>query len=156
MASHAEPRNVSFKYPGTDKYALRNVSFNLLPGQLCVRPSSMCSTENFQDNLTSNQVIVGANGAGKSTILKLAVRLYDPEEGDIFVDGHNVRTLQLKDLRQAISVLFQDYSHFQFSVQSFLSKPGSLTDIFQRSAITSLWGILKTLVMTSECAWQRG
>ena len=118
--------------------------------------TSICFTRNFQDNLTSNQVIVGANGAGKSTILKLAVRLYDPDEGDIFVDGHNVRTLQLKDLRQAISVLFQDYSHFQFSVQSFLSKLGSLANIFQRSVITSLWETPKTLMMTSVCASPQG
>ena len=67
------------------------------------------------------QVIVGVNGSGKSTILKLIVRLYDPDEGEIFIGGHNIRTLKLYDLRQAISVLFQDYTHFPLSVrESFL------------------------------------
>ena len=63
------------------------------------------------------QVIVGANGSGKSTILKLVVRLYDPDEGQILLDGHDIRTLRMYDLRQAVSVLFQDYTHFPFSVR---------------------------------------
>ncbi|EJF56118.1 P-loop containing nucleoside triphosphate hydrolase protein [Dichomitus squalens LYAD-421 SS1] len=92
-----EFKNVSFKYPGSDQYALQNVSFKLLPGQLCV--------------------IVGANGSGKSTILKLAVRLYDPFDGQIFLDGHDIRTLRLADLRAAVSVLFQDYTHFPLSIR---------------------------------------
>ncbi|KAI9062263.1 P-loop containing nucleoside triphosphate hydrolase protein [Trametes sanguinea] len=92
-----EFRNVSFKYPGAENYALRDVSFKVLPGQLCV--------------------IVGANGSGKSTILKLVVRLYDPDEGQILIGGHDIRTLKLRDLRQAISVLFQDYTHFPLSIR---------------------------------------
>ncbi|KAI0329169.1 P-loop containing nucleoside triphosphate hydrolase protein [Cubamyces sp. BRFM 1775] len=92
-----EFRNVSFKYPGAANYALKDVSFSLLSGQLCV--------------------IVGANGSGKSTILKLIVRLYDPEEGQIFLGGRDIRTLKLRDLRQAISVLFQDYTHFPLSIR---------------------------------------
>ncbi|RPD64048.1 HlyB/MsbA family ABC transporter [Lentinus tigrinus ALCF2SS1-6] len=101
-----EFRDVTFKYPDAKKYALRGVSFTLLPGQLCV--------------------IVGSNGAGKSTILKLIVRLYDPEEGQILVGGHDIRTLKLKDLRRAISVLFQDYTHFPLSVRDNIAL-GDLT-----------------------------
>ena len=114
LRSHC--RNVSFRYPGSDQYALRNVSFKLSAGQLCVstvqkhcRPSRL---------ITACQVIVGANGSGKSTILKLIVRLYDIEEGQILIDGHDIRTLKLFDLRQAISVLFQDYTHFPLSVRT--------------------------------------
>ncbi|RPD56236.1 HlyB/MsbA family ABC transporter [Lentinus tigrinus ALCF2SS1-7] len=92
-----EFRNVSFKYPDASDYALHNVSFSMLPGQLCV--------------------IVGSNGAGKSTILKLIVRLYDPQEGQILIGGHDIRTLKLGDLREAISVLFQDYTHFPLSIR---------------------------------------
>ncbi|THG96057.1 hypothetical protein EW026_g5703 [Hermanssonia centrifuga] len=92
-----EFRDVSFKYPGAQEYALQAVSFKLERGQLCV--------------------IVGANGSGKSTILKLAIRLYDPSEGEILVDGQDIRTFKLADLRQAISVLFQDYTHFPLSVR---------------------------------------
>ncbi|TFK81137.1 P-loop containing nucleoside triphosphate hydrolase protein [Polyporus arcularius HHB13444] len=92
-----EFRNVSFKYPGTDRYALRNISFSIRPGQLCV--------------------IVGANGSGKSTILKLVSRLYDPNEGEILLGGHDIRTIKLHDLRQAMSVLFQDYTIFPLSIR---------------------------------------
>ncbi|OBZ79055.1 Lipid A export ATP-binding/permease protein MsbA [Grifola frondosa] len=105
-----EFRNVSFKYPGAENFAIRNVSFKLAPGQLCV--------------------IVGANGSGKSTILKLIVRLYDPEEGQIFVNGLDIRTLKLFDLRQAISVLFQDYTHFPLSIRDniALGDPSNFRD----------------------------
>ena len=69
-------------------------------------------------NRETKQVIVGANGAGKSTILKLTTRLYDPDEGEILFGGHNIRTLKLDDLRRAISVLFQDYTLFPLSVRT--------------------------------------
>ncbi|TFK47933.1 P-loop containing nucleoside triphosphate hydrolase protein [Heliocybe sulcata] len=92
-----EFRNVSFKYPSSEKHALRNVSFTIRPGQLCV--------------------IVGSNGSGKSTILKLMTRLYEPTEGSIFINGKDIRDLQLADLRRRISVLFQDYTHFPLSIK---------------------------------------
>jgi ABC-type proline/glycine betaine transport system ATPase subunit len=53
---------------------------------------------------------------GKSTVLRLIARIHDPEEGDIFIDGRNIRNLKVADLRRAISVLFQDYTHFPLSV----------------------------------------
>ena len=86
------------------------------------------------------QVIVGSNGAGKSTILKLAVRLYDPDEGEILLGGHDLRTLKLKDIRQAMSVLFQDYTHFPLSVSivTFIDEISAVT-AFNRSATTSRW-----------------
>ncbi|KAF8588476.1 P-loop containing nucleoside triphosphate hydrolase protein [Ramaria rubella] len=91
--------NVSFKYPGADddSYAIRNVSFKIGPGQLCV--------------------LVGFNGSGKSTVLKLLNRLYDPTEGSILIDGRDIKTLRLSDLRRCISVLFQDYTHFPLSIK---------------------------------------
>ncbi|KAG1829492.1 P-loop containing nucleoside triphosphate hydrolase protein [Suillus variegatus] len=91
-----EFRNVSFRYPGAEKYALQNVSFTIGAGQLCV--------------------IVGVNGSGKSTILKLICRIYDPTEGTIFVDNRDIKTLRLADLRAAMSILFQDYTHFPLSI----------------------------------------
>ncbi|KIJ45081.1 hypothetical protein M422DRAFT_251278 [Sphaerobolus stellatus SS14] len=94
-----EFRNVSFKYPGVegDRYAIKDVSFKIDAGQLCV--------------------IVGFNGSGKSTILKLLNRLYDPTDGTIFIDGQDIKTLKLADLRRCISVLFQDYTHFPLSIK---------------------------------------
>jgi len=62
------------------------------------------------------QVIIGSNGSGKSTILKLVARLYEPTEGTILVDGQDIKTLRLADLRRAMAILFQDYTHFPLSV----------------------------------------
>ncbi|KAF8807154.1 P-loop containing nucleoside triphosphate hydrolase protein [Phlegmacium glaucopus] len=92
---------VSFKYPGSTAYALQNTSFKIERGQLCV--------------------IVGANGSGKSTILKLIARLYDPMEGEIRINGQDIRTLRLVDLRKAITVLFQDYTLFPLNIRDNIS-----------------------------------
>ncbi|KAG1825438.1 P-loop containing nucleoside triphosphate hydrolase protein [Suillus subaureus] len=91
-----EFRNVSFQYPGAERCALRNVSFKIGAGHLCV--------------------IVGTNGSGKSTILKLVSRIYDPTEGTILIDNRDIKTLRLADLRAAMSILFQDYTHFPLSI----------------------------------------
>ncbi|OJA13412.1 hypothetical protein AZE42_05944 [Rhizopogon vesiculosus] len=91
-----EFKNVSFQYPGAEKYALQNVSFKIEAGQLCV--------------------IVGGNGSGKSTILKLISRIYDPTEGTILIDNRDIKTLKLADLRSTLSILFQDYTHFPLSI----------------------------------------
>jgi ABC-type multidrug transport system fused ATPase/permease subunit len=91
-----EFRNVSFQYPGAERCALRNVSFKIGAGQL--------------------GVIVGTNGSGKSTILKLVSRIYDPTEGTILIDNRDIKTLRLADLRAAMSILFQDYTHFSLSI----------------------------------------
>jgi ABC-type multidrug transport system fused ATPase/permease subunit len=92
-----EFRNVSFHYPGADRVALRDVSFNIGAGQLCV--------------------VVGVNGSGKSTILKLISRIYDPTEGTILIDGRDIKTFRLADLRAAMSILFQDYTQFPVSMR---------------------------------------
>ena len=83
----------------------------------------------------NKQVIVGANGAGKSTILKLTTRLYDPDEGEILFGGHDIRTLKLDDLRRAISVLFQDYTLFPLSVRP----PPSLPSPTPFRSLTRRW-----------------
>ncbi|KIY65074.1 P-loop containing nucleoside triphosphate hydrolase protein [Cylindrobasidium torrendii FP15055 ss-10] len=91
-----EFKNVSFRYPDAADFALKGVSFSIGQGQLCV--------------------IVGRNGSGKSTILKLIARIYDPLEGTILIDGKDIKTLKLDDLRRATAVLFQDYTHFPLSI----------------------------------------
>lgn len=65
---------------------------------------------------SSQQVIIGSNGSGKSTILKLVARIYDPTEGTILIDGQDIKTLRLVDLRRVMTILFQDYTHFPLSV----------------------------------------
>ncbi|KAH7106107.1 P-loop containing nucleoside triphosphate hydrolase protein [Auriculariales sp. MPI-PUGE-AT-0066] len=92
-----EFRNVSFKYPGSDSWALRDMSFKVERGSLCV--------------------IVGTNGSGKSSILKLITRLYDVTEGEILVDGRDIKTLRLRDLRAVVSTLFQDFKLYPLSIR---------------------------------------
>jgi ATP-binding cassette, subfamily B, bacterial len=88
-----EFRNVSYQYPGRDVPALENVSFTIDPGQTVA--------------------LVGRNGAGKSTIVKLLGRLYDPDEGQILIDGRDVREYDPVELRREFGVMFQDYAAYQ-------------------------------------------
>ncbi|KAJ4473834.1 P-loop containing nucleoside triphosphate hydrolase protein [Lentinula aciculospora] len=122
MGMSVEFRNVSFKYPESKSYALRNVSFKIAKGQLCV--------------------ILGQNGSGKSTILKLISRLYDPLEGQIFVDDQDIKTLKLADLRRALAILFQDYTHFPLSIKEniALGDPGHSDDIDRITQAATLGG----------------
>lgn len=88
--------NVSFRYPETEEYVLQDFSLTL-PAQ----------------NVTA---IVGENGAGKTTLSKLLGRLYDPQEGRVCIDGVNVREYRVKDLREQITMLFQQPMRYQATV----------------------------------------
>jgi ATP-binding cassette subfamily B protein len=90
-----EFRGVSYRYPGRDEWALREVSFTIAPGETVA--------------------LVGRNGAGKSTVVKLLGRLYDPDEGTILIDGRDVRDYDPTELRRRFAVMFQDYAAFQLS-----------------------------------------
>jgi ATP-binding cassette subfamily B protein len=87
-----EFENVSFVYPKSERQVLSNVSFHL-------RPSEQLA-------------LVGENGAGKTTIVKLMARLYDPTEGRILLDGVDLREYSIDDLRRTIGVIFQDYLRY--------------------------------------------
>ena len=84
-----EFRNVSYTYPGRDEPVLNNVSFTIASGETIA--------------------LVGRNGAGKTTVVKLLTRLYDPDEGTILVDGVDIREYDPAELRHEIGVIFQDY-----------------------------------------------
>jgi len=88
--------NVSFYYPGTTNYVIRNITFEVKPGQTVA--------------------IVGTTGSGKTTLTKLISRLYDVTEGEILVDDHDIRDYALKSLRSQISYIEQDVFLFSFSV----------------------------------------
>jgi ATP-binding cassette, subfamily B, bacterial len=90
-----EFRNVSYRYPDREALALDDVSFTIEPGQTVA--------------------LVGRNGAGKSTVVKLLGRLYDPGEGQILIDGHDVRDYDPVALRREFGVMFQDYAAYQVS-----------------------------------------
>lgn len=87
-----EFRNVSFKYSGSDSYALRNVSMKFKVGE--------------------HLAFVGANGSGKSTFIKLLCRLYDPTEGEILLNGINIKKYNIQEYMSIFSVVFQDFSLF--------------------------------------------
>ena len=89
--------NVSFRYPGAEDYAIRNLSFELPAGQ--------------------KLALVGENGAGKTTLVKLLARLYEPTEGRILLDGRDLRTYRLAELRDNVGVIFQDFFRYQMQVR---------------------------------------
>jgi ATP-binding cassette subfamily B protein len=84
--------NVSFRYAGSDRWAVRHVNLAIRPGERIA--------------------LVGENGAGKTTITKLLARLYDPAEGRVLLDGIDLRNYDVASLRQAISVVFQDFVRY--------------------------------------------
>ena len=89
--------NVSFKYPGSETYALRNISITI-------------------DN-HARLAVVGKNGAGKTTFVKLLMRLYDPDEGAIFVGGINIKDINYDEYMAMLSTVFQDFQLFDFTVK---------------------------------------
>ena len=87
--------NVGFRYPGAERWAVRGLAFTLRAGEILA--------------------LVGENGAGKTTLVKLLARLYDPDEGRILLDGHDLREYDLFALRANIGVIFQDFVRYHFS-----------------------------------------
>ncbi|MEO3748739.1 ABC transporter ATP-binding protein [Plantactinospora sp. B5E13] len=93
LRGHLVFEHVTFRYPGAETAALRDVSFEVPPG--------------------GTLAVVGRNGAGKSTLVKLLCRLYDPDQGRILLDGVDLRRFDPEQLRSAISATFQDYVTYQ-------------------------------------------
>ena len=92
-----EFRNVSFAYPGTERRVLKNFSLTLSPGERIA--------------------LIGENGQGKTTVVKLITRLYDPTEGQILLDGVDLREYSLEDLHSHIGVIFQDFMRFEMTAR---------------------------------------
>lgn len=92
--------NVSFRYPKEEKenpYVLENLNFTFKPGEKIA--------------------IVGVNGAGKTTLIKLLCRIYDPTDGQILVNGVDLRDLKLEDWQSAIGILFQDFPIYNLTIR---------------------------------------
>jgi len=92
-----EFKDVSFFYQNTVKNVINCVNFSIKPGEIVA--------------------LVGENGSGKSTIVKLLSRLYDPQEGHIFWDGQDIKNFKTQDFRKKISVVFQDHIKYQLSAR---------------------------------------
>lgn len=90
--------NVSFKYTGSDNYVLKNISVSF--------------------NTSETVCLVGENGSGKSTFVKLLLRIYDPTEGRILLDGIDLKAYDINEIRKFYGVLFQDYVKFSDSVHN--------------------------------------
>ncbi len=89
--------NVSFRYPGTDQFVLKNISFTIHRGE--------------------KLSVVGFNGAGKSTLVKLICKFYKPTEGHIYLNGKDIWDIEDVSYRDCVSAVFQDYVNFAFSVR---------------------------------------
>ena len=92
-----EFRNVSFQYPGNDRRVIDHLNFHLHPGE--------------------RVALIGENGQGKTTIVKLITRLYDPTEGEILLDGIDLREYDLEDLYREIGVIFQDFMRYEMTAR---------------------------------------
>lgn len=89
--------NVSFKYPGSESYALKNVNITITPSE--------------------KLSIVGENGAGKTTFVKLLLRLYDPTEGRILLNGTDIREFDYDEYQNLMAAVFQDFRLFSFTLK---------------------------------------
>ncbi len=90
-----EFKNVSFRYPGTDRDVIKNLNLTFNAGE--------------------SVVLVGLNGAGKTTLIKLLTRLYDPTKGQIFLDGRDIREYDIKEYYAIFGIVFQDFERYATS-----------------------------------------
>ena len=97
MMKGFEFRNVSFRYPGSSRLVLDSLNLHVYPGE--------------------RVALIGENGEGKTTIVKLMTRLYDPTEGEILLDGVDLREYDLDDLYAEIGVIFQDFMRYEMTAR---------------------------------------
>jgi len=103
-----EFRQVSFRYPGTERLVLHGLNFHLRPQE--------------------RVALIGENGEGKTTIVKLLTRLYDPTEGEVLLDGIDLREYDLEDLYREIGVIFQDFMRYEMTAAENIAS-GHIEDL---------------------------
>ncbi|MEJ5168339.1 MAG: ATP-binding cassette domain-containing protein, partial [Arcobacteraceae bacterium] len=121
-----EFKNVSFKYPNSNVYALRNISFTINKGE--------------------KVAIIGRNGSGKSTIAKLILKLYEPTEGTILIDGIDISQLDPADIRKQIGYVPQEVLLFKGSVKENILGSSKFVDdehMLEASKISNLEEFIK-------------
>lgn len=136
-----EFRHVSFRYPGRDDWALRNINLTIAPGE--------------------KLALVGPNGAGKTTLIKLLTRLYDPTEGQILLDGVDLRDYDLNELRRRIGVIFQDFVRYQLTAREnigfgqidYLDDAQRVAEAAQRGGADDVVAVLPAGIETTLGRW---
>jgi ATP-binding cassette, subfamily B, bacterial len=126
-----EFRNVSFHYPGTERLILDGLNFRLDPGERIA--------------------LIGQNGQGKTTIVKLITRLYDPTEGQVLLDGVDLREYDIEDLCREVGVIFQDFMRYEMTAREniavgrieFLPKLNKIREAAEKSLAD---GVISKLV----------
>ncbi|WP_421381867.1 ABC transporter ATP-binding protein [Bacillus salacetis] len=107
-------KNVQFKYPMSDKYVLNNISFSIRPGEKIA--------------------IVGANGSGKSTLVKCLMGMYTPTEGEILIEGINIRDIKEESLHKKMTVILQDFIKYNLSIYENIAV-GNIEDFDNREKV---------------------
>ena len=115
MGFDIEFKNVTFKYPNSDNVVLSNVSFKINRGEKIA--------------------IVGVNGAGKTTIIKLLLRFYEPNEGQILLNGIDIKEYSLSEYRKLFSVCFQNLTTYSMTLRENVA----LSDIDRVSEENEIW-----------------
>lgn len=113
-----EFKDVTFRYPNTDRNIFENLSFRITDKHFLA--------------------IVGENGMGKTTFFKLIMRLYDPDEGAIYVNGRDIRDYDVRSYREGISACMQDHCYYKISLRNNITFGKKATD-------EELYDILKTV-----------
>ena len=128
-----EFKNVSFKYPNEEEYSLRGVNLTINPGEKIA--------------------IIGATGSGKSTLINLIPRFYDPDEGTIEIDGHDIRSIDLRYLREVVGIVHQDVFLFTLTVREnvgFARPTADLEEIERALEIAQMSDFIQSLEDTYD------
>lgn len=132
-----EFRNVSFKYPRAEKYVLKDVSLKIPSGQ--------------------HLALVGLNGAGKTTLIKLLCRLYDVTDGEILIDGINIKDYDENEYRRLFAVVFQDFKLFAFTLEENIafttdSDKERLFEVLKQAGLSD--DVEKLPLREKTCLWK--
>jgi ATP-binding cassette, subfamily B, bacterial len=114
-----EFRNVSFRYPGTERMVLNNLNLYL--------------------HAQERVALIGENGEGKTTLVKLLTRLYDPTEGQILLDGIDLREFDLDDVYREIGVIFQDFMRYEMTARENIAV-GKIEDLYNMDLVKAAAG----------------